>query len=81
MKLNRFDIKMCCENSRKTASYRSFCHADETSRNPNSSSYTGDKLAGPPGVPKGSEIPLTPSLRYSFHTAHICTFSRPLQVD
>ena len=46
----------------------------ELLRDPNRSSYTGDKLDGPPDVPEGSGTPLSSSWRYAFHTLHRCTF-------
>ena len=46
----------------------------ETLRDPNTSSHTGIKLDGPPDVPEGSGIPLSPSWRYAFHAAGKCTF-------
>ena len=46
----------------------------ELLRGPNSSSHTGHKLDRHPCVPKGNEIPLSPHVRYSFHTGHRCTY-------
>ena len=58
------------EGLMEQAGYGLLCHGDGTSKEPYSSSHTGDRPERSQDAPEGSETPQNPSWRFAFCTIH-----------